>query len=82
MAEFSAFLKLGCVQRLLGVLDRGLAWVFVEYRQGVFTTPCRSMIRPNGVGTRLSALFWQQAKWANLDTLGLIYVCGMGDLAT
>ena len=56
---FYAFLKLGCVQRLLGVLDRGLAWAAVEYRQGVFTTRRRSMIRSNGVGLRLSASFWQ-----------------------
>ena len=54
---FYAFLKLGCVQRLLGVLDRGLAWAAVEYRQGVFTITWRSMIRLNGVGVRLSALF-------------------------
>ena len=57
---FYAFLKLGCVQRLLGVLDRGLPSAAVEYRQGVFTTQCRSMIRPNAGVLGLSALLWQQ----------------------
>ena len=70
----------GCVQRLLGVLDRGLAWAAVEYRQGVFTRLCRSMIRPNGVGARLGAL-GSNRELAVGNTLEIHYFCGVKPFA-